>query len=165
MWSKKYSLEIEADGTRIELMVTDEQGLSIVSMGGCGALPQAFKHPELFSAVVSYGGALVTFDKLKGRDFGKLIFNDDEQYYAQFNPRAWAEKHQNAIRRGLRVRLVIGSEDGLLKENLDFKALLDRLKISYSWEVVPGVAHCTKCLYDQVGLAGLKFIEASFGKK
>ena len=59
--------------------------------------------------------------------------------------------------------MVIGSEDGPYQTNVYFKNLLDRLKIPYSWEVVPGVAHCTKCLYDKVGLEGLKFIEASFG--
>ncbi len=135
------------------------------SMGGCGALMQSFKHPELFSSVVSYGGALVTFDKLKGRDFGRLIFNDDEKYYEQYNPRAWAEKNQEQIRQTLRVRMVIGSNDNLYQANVDFKSLLDKLKIQYAWEVVPKVAHCTKCLYDKVGLEGMRFMEAGFGSK
>jgi enterochelin esterase-like enzyme len=135
------------------------------SMGGCGALMLSFKYPELFSSVVSYGGALVTFERLKNQDYGPQLFNNDERYFDRFNPRALAEKNAGKIRRGLRVRLVIGSEDGLYKTNVDFKGLLDRLSIPYSWEVVPGVAHCTECLYNKVGLEGLKFMEAGFGAK
>lgn len=100
--------------------------------------------------------------KDEGKSFSKLIFNDDEKYYERFNPRAWAQRHRDEIRGGLRVRMVIGADDELFKANTDFKELLDKLQISYSWEAVPGVAHCTKCLYDKVGLAGLKFIEESF---
>ena len=123
---------------------------------------QAFKHPELFSSVVSYGAALVTFDRLKGRDIGKLIFNDDPQYFDQYSPWVWVRRNQDKIRRSVRVRMVIGSEDGLYQANVSFKKMLDELKIPYSWKVVEKVAHCTKCLYDQVGLEGLDFIEAGF---
>ncbi len=38
------------------------------SMGGFGALHFAFKYPELFSSVVSYGAALLTYDTLSERD-------------------------------------------------------------------------------------------------
>ena len=50
-------------------------------MGGCGALMLAFKHPERFSSVVSYGAAPVTFDRLRGQEYGRQGFNNDERYY------------------------------------------------------------------------------------
>ena len=145
--------------------IASKEGRAIdgFSMGGCGALMQAFKRPELFSSVVSYGAALVTFDRLKGRDIGKLIFNDDQTYFDEYNPRVWVRRNKDKIRESVRVRMVIGSEDGLYQTNVDFKNLLDELKIPYSWKVIETVAHCTKCLYDKVGLEGLEFIEAGFG--
>lgn len=132
------------------------------SMGGCGALMQAFKHPALFSSVVSYGAALVGFDRLRGREMGKLIFNDDQVYFDEYNPRIWAKRNEREIRRSVRVRMVIGAEDNLYETNVDFKQMLDQLKIPYSWKVVGKVAHCTECLYGEAGLESLKFIADGF---
>jgi hypothetical protein len=56
--------------------------------------------------------------------------------------------------------MVCGEEDGLLRYNVRFKELLDRLHIDLEWAPVPGVAHDTKGLYQREGLASLKFFAA-----
>lgn len=124
------------------------------SMGGFGALSVALRHPELFSAVVSYGAALVI--TAQGKNYRS------PEHFAEHDPWSVVRAKQDAVRRGVRVRMVCGDSDGLYDSNVKFKALLDELKIPVDWVSVPGVAHCTQCLYEETGVASLKFIAESF---
>jgi endo-1,4-beta-xylanase len=143
--------------------ISSREGRAIdgFSMGGAGALRLAVKYPELFSAVVSYGAALIRSDRLKEGDarFGtKECFDRNS---------AWTLVEQNAHRlRGyLRIRMVCGDQDRLYPANVEFKDLLDKLDISVDWVSVPGVAHDTTGLYRKVGLESLKFIERGLTPK
>jgi enterochelin esterase-like enzyme len=124
--------------------IANKEGRAIdgFSMGGAGALTIAFKYPELFSSVVSYGAALVKTGE------GTAPY--------------WLEKNEETIRKSLKIRMVCGSEDGLLKNNEEFRKTLESKKIPVEFVVVPGIPHCTQCLYEKVGLASLEFIYASF---
>lgn len=124
------------------------------SMGGYGALMLAFRNPELFASVVSYGAALV-------------IGADDKNYrdaahFSEYDPKALTVKNKAALLKNLRIRMVCGDSDWLFTSNVKFKAHLDSLQIPVDWVVVPGLAHCTQCLYEQVGVESLTFIEEAF---
>lgn len=84
--------------------------------------------------------------------------------FKQYDPRELAVKNQEAVRRGLRLRMVCGDSDGLFASNVKFRELLDSLKIPVEFVPVAGVAHCTQCLYEEAGLESLKFIEESFAR-
>jgi enterochelin esterase-like enzyme len=129
------------------------------SMGGFGCLMLALKHPDLFSSVVSYGAALISAERVgtgPGRRFAS------REHFDEYDPRKLVEKNSDAIRRGMRVRLVCGDADGLYPANVEFTKLLEKLQLPFSWVSVPGVAHDTKGLYQRVGLESLKFMEAAF---
>ncbi len=111
------------------------------SMGGFGALMLAFRHPEHFSAVVSYGAALIEAERLKAH-----------------HPAVWAEKNLGRIRGQVRVRMVCGDADSLFPLNVKFKDKLIAMGVPVDWVSVPGVGHDTKGLFDRVGLDSLKFM-------
>lgn len=136
--------------------IADRAGRAVdgFSMGGYGALMLAFRNPALFSSVTSYGAALV---------IGATDKNyRDAAHFAEFDPRALTIKNRDAILDNLRIRLVCGDSDWLFTSNVKFQAHLDSLKIPSDWVVVPGLAHCTQCLYENVGLESLRFMEESF---
>jgi endo-1,4-beta-xylanase len=125
------------------------------SMGGAGALTLATKHPDIFSAVAAYGAALITRDRaLRPGDAHRWA---DQDHFNQFSAWGAVERNADAIREKLRIRIVCGEEDGLLKYNVRFKELLERLHIDHEWVTVPNVAHDTRGLYRQEGLTSLKF--------
>jgi enterochelin esterase-like enzyme len=134
------------------------------SMGGFGCLMLAFRHPDKFCAVVSYGAALIDpgEDKTADKKDPRAGRWGDKAYADKYNPRSLARANADAIRDGLRVRVVCGDKDGLYERNVTFKKLLDELKIPVDWVPVEGVAHDTKGLYDRVGVESLKFVEKAY---
>jgi enterochelin esterase-like enzyme len=146
------------------------------SMGGWGCLMLAFKHPDLFCSVVSYGAALIHPERTEqkppsipanaanpdrpntatGTAIGRW---GDKEHIARFSPWFLAVKNQDAIRRGVRIRMVCGTDDKLYPNNVEFKTLLEQRKIPVDWVAVPGVAHDTKGLYERVGVESLKFMQ------
>ena len=129
------------------------------SMGGCGSLMVAMKSPDLFSAVVSYGAAVIIRDNVKFPT--KQNFKTREELN-EFDVWALLPRNAAAIRSGLRIRMVCGDADGLFPVNVKFKDLLDSLNIPVSWVAVPGVKHDTKGLFDRTGLESMKFIEKAW---
>jgi endo-1,4-beta-xylanase len=147
--------------------MASREGRSIegFSMGGAGALRIAIKYPEMFSAVVSYGAALIKGDSFKPGDprAGRMAsFNRD-------NPWKLAGEKAEVLRKQLAIRMVCGELDGadrkeagLFRLNVEFKDLLGKLNVAVDWVAVPGVAHDTKGLYDRAGLESLRFLEKRF---
>ncbi|HYP13360.1 MAG TPA: DUF4038 domain-containing protein [Bryobacteraceae bacterium] len=146
--------------------VAAKQGRAIdgFSMGGFGAMLYAFKYPDLFSSVVSYGGALVRFDPLAA-GIKRDAFGSNREHFERYSPWNWLEKNADRIRNSVRIRMVIGDKDGLYSGNVSMRELLEQKRIPVDWVVVPGLAHCTKCLYEKAGLGGLRFIAAGLGPK
>ena len=119
----------------------------------------AFKYPDLFSSVVSYGAAVINAERALTHDI--KIFPDRE-HFDKFSPWVLVEKNADKIRGNVRVRMVCGDQDRLMAYNVKFKELLDSLNIPVSWVPVPDVAHDTRELYRRVGLEGLRFMESGF---
>lgn len=124
------------------------------SMGGGGCLRLAIKYPELFSAVTSYGAALIRQDD--SRTLDERRYGTKERYQDN-NPWPLIEKNADRVRGQVRIRMVCGTDDRLFGLNVEFQELLKKLNIPVDWVPVPGVAHDTKGLYHRVGLESLRF--------
>ncbi len=142
------------DKTYRTIAAKEGRAIDGFSMGGFGCLSVAFRNPDTFCAVVSYGAALTI--TAKGRNY------KSPEHFAEHDPFALARAKTDAVRKGVRVRMVCGDADGLYGSNVKFKDLLGELKIPVDWVPVPGVAHNTKGLYEEVGLESLLFLEESF---
>lgn len=130
------------------------------SMGGAGALRLALKYPELFSAVVSYGAALVRGDRF--REQPSPLFSPE--FFDEHSAWTLAVENAERVRKRLRIRMVCGDQDRLYPLNVEFRALLEKLGISVDWVSVPGVGHDTRGLYRRVGMESLIFIQQSFAQ-
>jgi endo-1,4-beta-xylanase len=132
------------------------------SMGGYGALLIAFRHPALFSSVVSYGGAVLSPETVRVAPNNAQQFPTIDHYAAN-SPWGLVEKNKDRIVEHLRVRMVCGDADEKwYPGNVQLKEKAESLKIPVSWVSVPGIGHDTKGLYERVGLESLKFIEEGF---
>jgi hypothetical protein len=61
------------------------------------------------------------------------------------------------------VRIIVGGKDNLLGRNTAYHELLDKLKISHDFTVVPDAPHSPGPLLDGVGDATLAFYARAFG--
>ncbi len=131
------------------------------SMGGFGALRTAFRYPELFSSVVSYGGAVLSPDSVDMGGTKSQFPNQD--YFNANSPWGLIEKNADRVKEHLRIRIVFGDQDEKwYPGNVKLKDRAETLKVAVTWVPVAGIAHDTKGLYDRAGLESLKFIEAGF---
>jgi enterochelin esterase-like enzyme len=124
--------------------ISSREGRAIdgFSMGGFGCLYHAFKYPELFSSVVSYGGA--------------LSLNREE------HPNNYAKLNADIIRKTVRIKIVVGKDD---KEwgpgSYKMRDLLKSLNIPVQFVELSGIGHCTQCLYEKEGVASMIFMFGS----
>lgn len=166
---------------------TDRRGRALegMSMGGFGALRLGLEYHDLFASVVAYAPALL--DLVEQTDGTMALEHPgstyppalrsiwDAIYHRMFggSPAAWhqrspwdlARRNAERVREDLAIRIVIGSEDGrdmgssegLVPATRLFHGLLLDLGIDHEFEIVEGVGHDPRPLYDQVGLQGLRF--------
>lgn len=128
------------------------------SMGGFGALKFAFKYPELFCSVVGGAPALIEWESMSKRPtIADRIFGGDGKAFTNEHPATWLKKNADKIRGKLRIRIVIGDEDGLKPYNDKMCELLDKLKIPYEYEVLKGLGHSRGKVYKRAGLKGFMF--------
>jgi enterochelin esterase-like enzyme len=119
------------------------RGIDGFSMGGFGALHHAFKFPEFFSAVASYGGAI------------NLNRPGD-------HPREFAEKNQDFIRKNLKIRLVYGKSDKSWGGgSVDMSNFLKKLNIEHDL-IALDIGHDTGGMYQRVGTDAMKWMQSIF---
>ncbi|MBK6686753.1 MAG: dienelactone hydrolase family protein [Deltaproteobacteria bacterium] len=142
----------------------EQRAISGFSMGGNGALLYAFKHSELFGSVVAYAGALLDWSTLSAQhpDTAGCMFGDDPEYFDRYSPWHWLEQRAPELQASLRIRLVVGAEDGLLSANRAMTERLDALLIPHQFEEVPGCRHNHGCLWQAAGDRGVAVHEAAF---
>ena len=70
-----------------------------------------------------------------------VFFNGDKALFTKDSPAAMLVANADKIRGKLAIKIVIGSEDGLLKWTEQLHASLVNLKISHELEIVGGVGH------------------------
>lgn len=113
------------------------------SMGGMGSLKFAFKYPELFSSVVAFCPALLDAEAHMQRNPTLIpaLFNGDKALFTKDSPAALVVSNADNIRDKLAIKIIIGSEDGLLEWSEKLHASMVKLKISHEYEIVGGVGH------------------------
>jgi glyoxylase-like metal-dependent hydrolase (beta-lactamase superfamily II)/S-formylglutathione hydrolase FrmB len=130
------------------------RGLEGWSMGGFGAIRLAFKYPELFGFSSSIAGALIDFQDEHNpqylvNTFGPATGADSEKsikYFNAVNPRFYARKNAELIKRNVKVRLIVGDQDWLYNNNGKlitkiFSDYLDSLGIKHEYSVLKNVGH------------------------
>lgn len=135
------------------------------SMGGYGAARFGLKYHHLFSGVsILAGGPLQQlFDETprvssaRRDEVLQEVFGGDMSYYQALSP--WVLAEQNAVHLAgrLRIRMVIGELDEMLRVNQQFHAHLRSLGIPHEFVVVPGAAHAPRPLQEGLGEAGWSF--------
>ena len=134
------------------------------SMGGFGAAMYTAKHPELFSCVVEYGGALSTWQDLAqfNSAVAQEMYNTSE---ANFRPYSlWDLTGQNAatLRAQVSYKMIVGSADGQQQSNVRFRDYLSSLSIDPHYQVLPGITHNGTAYFAEG--SGLRFLEDQFAR-
>lgn len=131
------------DATYRTVASREGRALQGESMGGMGSLKFAFKYPELFSSAVAFCPALLDADTNMKRNPTLIpaLFNGDKSLFAKDSPAAMLVTNADSIRGRLAIKIVIGSEDGLLEWSEKLHASMVKLKISHEFEIVGGVGH------------------------
>lgn len=134
------------------------------SMGGFGAAHLGFKFPETFGVVSILAGAMHTAEEFAEKKSGPLgkAFGGDEEYFEANSPWTLLRKNADEIKEKTRVRIVIGDDDGLYGGNRSFRKALEERDVAVDFEVVPGVGHDYKKLYDKMGEDGFRFYSRVF---
>ncbi len=121
------------------------------SMGSGEAQRHAFEYLDLYSSVVAYGNGLVDEDHC-----GPAVPFDQVANM----------KASEIAASGLRIRLVSGDQDPLLRSNNRYRRQLRSLGIPFEYEEVPGIGHSYRDLIDadggRVGQRSLMFHAASW---
>lgn len=142
------------------------------SMGGYGAARLGLKHHDVFGAASVLGAGPLqrefspeigpsSMARVRRRVFQR-VYGGDQDYFKAQSPWVLAEQNAEAAGGRLRLRLVIGSRDGLLDLNRDFHAHLTRLNVPHTFEIVPNVGHDTLALLDGLGDANWAFYREVF---
>lgn len=120
-----------------------------LSMGGFGALTNAFRHNENFGAVAALSAALigdqVVNSKYEGgwnlgsREYFESMFGPIENYKGSEND--YYALIDNLVKEGKKIPAIYmccGTEDGLFAPNTAFHEHLTELGIEHKWEFGPG---------------------------
>lgn len=132
------------------------------SMGGFGAAMYAAKHPELFSAIVEYGGALSRWQDLVSFNptVAQEMYGNVEGNFLPYS--LWDLSAQNAPALASQVdyMMLVGDADPQLQSNTRFRTYLSSLGVNPQFQILPGIAHDGRAYYAQG--AGLQFLADHF---
>ena len=140
------------------------------SMGGYGAARLGFTYPDLFGAVSILAGGPLDLEFAGPRAMGNprereyilRTFGSDLDYFKAQSPIRIAERHADAIRGAVRVRIVVGTRDATYPLNAAYSEHLTALHIPHTFESVPSVAHDTPALLNELGDNNWAFYRAVF---
>jgi endo-1,4-beta-xylanase len=137
----------------------DMRAVEGYSMGGFGAAHLGFKYPEVFGIVGVMAGALIEpRESVQPAVFQKM-FGGDRDYVKANNPFELVRRNADAIRGRTTIRIAVGDQDKLQVRDQAFHELLDELKITHEYELVPGVAHNGALFYKTLGAAAFAYYQ------
>ncbi|MCA1684987.1 MAG: esterase family protein [Planctomycetia bacterium] len=148
------------DETYRTLARRDARAVEGFSMGGFGAAHLGFKYPETFGLVSILAGSMHKAEDFAERDSKAFreAFGGDKKYFEKNSPWTLLADNAGEIRRNkVRVRVVVGDEDGLFGGNKQFHDRMDRKDVDNDFRVVKGVGHDYQKLYDGMGDEGFTF--------
>ena len=128
------------------------------SMGGYGAARLLFKYPHVFGAasMLSAGPLQARLDPddapIVGRQHAakvlREIYGNDGDYFYQQSPWYLATKIAEAARASVVLRITVGDADPVFPANEAFVAHLESLSIPHQFDVLPGVGHAPRQLFQ-----------------
>ena len=116
----------------------DHRAMEGFSMGGFGAAMYTAKHPELFSAVVEYGGALSTWQNLVQFNNAVAVemYNTVEANFLPYSLWDLTAANAEALRTDVNYKMIVGDADSQYQSNVRFR---DHCFAGYR-SAVPGAA-------------------------
>jgi len=99
------------------------------SLGGNGAAFLYTKHPELFAAVISLDGGIITYEDYLYRTGGRPDIISDEDYFYEFgSPYGWVERNRKALmeKQDTSILLTAGF---IIDANKEFLSVLEKQEI------------------------------------
>jgi S-formylglutathione hydrolase FrmB len=153
------------DATYMTIAGRSGRAIEGFSMGGFGAIKTAFKFPEMFSSVVTYGASLHDLDSVSSSrpEVFERMFGARDDYFQQNSPYILAEKNAALIRKNLKLKFINGALDFTLQNNLKLNSHLDKLGINYDFKLLDGYKHIPVPYYEAEGLNGFMFHSQNFG--
>ena len=132
------------------------------SMGGFGAAMYAAKHPELFSAVVEYGGALSNWQNLVNFNNAVAVemYNEVESNWLPYSLWDRSAASASILANQMNYMMVVGDADPQMGSNVQFRSYLNSLGVFPQWVVLPGVDH-NGASYAAEG-TGMRFLDQHF---
>jgi len=140
----------------------DHRGMEGFSMGGFGAAMYIAKRPELFSAVVEYGGALSTWDNLVmfNNSVAVNMYNSTESNFIPYSLWDQTDLHAMTIKTDVNYKMIVGDADSQLGSNTRWRDHLIGLGIDPHFQLLPGVQH-VQSSYASDG-TGIKYLSDHF---
>jgi len=143
------------------------------SMGGYGSARLGFKYHDVFGAVSILGGGplqqVLTNEnspRAEAEEIEELmrkVYGDDVNYFKEQSPYEIAKRNADSIRVKTIIRQVVGEDDEVLENNLDFHAHLMQLEIPHEFKRLPGVTHNTPQYLNALGEDNWEFYNLVFG--
>ena len=135
------------------------------SMGGFGAAMYTAKHPDLFSAVVEYGGALSKWQDLVqfNAAVASEMYNIIQSNFVPYSLWDQTDANADALRTSVNYKMIVGSADQQQQSNARFRDHLISLNIDPHYQVLSGVAHDGTAYYSEG--SGLRFLADHFARQ
>lgn len=142
--------------------IADRKGRALegFSMGGWGAGHLGFKYPELFCAVTMVSPPFHPHNLFP--QLGRIFSGDEAAYYSE-DPVTIARRNVSQLKDAVRIRLLVGNDDGNLGYVHAFAVRLKEWGYGFEYTVVPGVAHNDLDLYEHLSCPTFGFYEGVFG--
>ncbi|OQB16066.1 MAG: Endo-1,4-beta-xylanase Z precursor [Firmicutes bacterium ADurb.Bin193] len=141
------------DSTYRTIKSREGRAIEGFSMGGYGALKLAFRYPDLFSSVQTYGGAFIDEQTFITRhaDIYSDVFGGNKEYFD--NNYLYNIVRQNAekVRDRLSIGIACGGGDITLGNNNKMHALLNELKLAHKFEILDDLTHSAGLYYEKLG--------------
>lgn len=185
MWcdSKDGSMPIETilmtelipyvDATFRTIASRDGRIIEGFSMGGYGAGRLGLKYAEHFQAFSMMGAGPLQYpdflvndpnlNPLRARKaIFKMVFGDDPEYYQSQSPWRLAEDLADSLPDMLCIRIIVGEDDSMLKNNRALSAHFRELGIDHQYLELPGVGHSPMHTLLAIGDENWDFYRARF---
>jgi len=82
--------------------------------------------------------------------------------FTNYWPLTLAKRNADSIRGRMHIRVMVGEQDHLVKENKEFHELLDSLNIKHKFQIVEGIGHTKWEYYDLLGFSTFPFYLMAF---
>jgi enterochelin esterase-like enzyme len=148
------------DATYRTLATRQNRAIEGMSMGGYGTLHLGFKYPEVFGIVSGLAPSIKPMNEEP--EIVTEPFGDDLAYWSKVGPWNIVKEHASEIKKGTRVRILVGDQDPLLKPVTEYHELLNSLGISHEFAVVPGAHHRYDEIVSKLPVDALQFWKTAF---